>query len=173
MQALHKETQRICQVAVEANADDSKFPEDWLFKHRWVHVSITPLLASSNPLSQGKGKKKHSLVLVCHFPQTILPYYSCSLVRLQPTGEPATIKWITVGGRTSAYVAELQKLNASTDVPSRTKRTGKRKQSAQTEGSGSDSDLTPLEDEYDSDEAPIPHRKRKVQIQQLRPCIRI
>lgn len=28
----------------------------------------------------------------------------------QPDGTPATIKWITVGGRTSAYVAELQKL---------------------------------------------------------------
>lgn len=28
----------------------------------------------------------------------------------QPSGELATIKWITVGGRTSAYVAELQNL---------------------------------------------------------------
>ena len=27
----------------------------------------------------------------------------------QPSGEPATIKWVTVGGRTSAYVEELQK----------------------------------------------------------------
>ncbi|KAF8446291.1 hypothetical protein L210DRAFT_936931 [Boletus edulis BED1] len=27
----------------------------------------------------------------------------------QPSGEPATIKWITVGGRTSAYVAQVQK----------------------------------------------------------------
>ncbi len=26
----------------------------------------------------------------------------------QPSGEPATIKWITVGGRTSAFVFELQ-----------------------------------------------------------------
>ena len=28
----------------------------------------------------------------------------------QPDGRPATIKWVTVGGRTSAYVVELQKL---------------------------------------------------------------
>ncbi|OBZ78938.1 Formamidopyrimidine-DNA glycosylase [Grifola frondosa] len=43
---------------------------------------------------QGKGKKeKHTMTL--------------------PTGEPATIKWITVGGRTSAYVAELQKLTVA------------------------------------------------------------
>lgn len=34
--ALHHQTQHVCQVAVEANADDTKFPEDWLFKHRWV-----------------------------------------------------------------------------------------------------------------------------------------
>ncbi|KAH9921389.1 Formamidopyrimidine-DNA glycosylase N-terminal domain-containing protein [Fomitopsis serialis] len=28
-----------------------------------------------------------------------------------PDGKPATIKWVTVGGRTSAYVAELQRLS--------------------------------------------------------------
>jgi len=48
----------------------------------------------------GKGKKsKHAMLL--------------------PDGQPATIKWIQVGGRTSAYVSELQvlpsKLAASTD----------------------------------------------------------
>ncbi|KAI0762585.1 Formamidopyrimidine-DNA glycosylase N-terminal domain-containing protein [Fomes fomentarius] len=72
---LHKQTSEVCQLAVSVNADDSKFPEDWLFKHRW-----------------GKGKKaKHTLKLA--------------------DGRPATIKWITVGGRTSAYISELQKLH--------------------------------------------------------------
>lgn len=33
------------------------------------------------------------------------------ILTLQPSGKPATIKWLTVGGRTSAYVVELQKLN--------------------------------------------------------------
>lgn len=33
---LHKQTSEVCQLAVSVNADDSKFPEDWLFKHRWV-----------------------------------------------------------------------------------------------------------------------------------------
>jgi formamidopyrimidine-DNA glycosylase len=33
---LHNQTQEVCRIAVEANADDSKFPENWLFKHRWV-----------------------------------------------------------------------------------------------------------------------------------------
>jgi len=70
--ALHYQTQEVCRVAVEVNADDSKFPENWLFKHRW-----------------GKGKKVTDTMML-------------------PSGKPATIKWITVGGRTSAFVAELQ-----------------------------------------------------------------
>ncbi|KAK0198976.1 hypothetical protein F5146DRAFT_920022, partial [Armillaria mellea] len=69
---LREKMMYVCETAVEANADDTKFPNDWLFKHRW-----------------GKGKKAaHNMVL--------------------PSGEPATIKWITVGGRTSAFVFELQ-----------------------------------------------------------------
>jgi len=66
------------KTAVGVNADASKFPENWLFNHRW-----------------GKGKRKkegRSLKLA--------------------SGQPATIKWIKVGGRTSAYVAELQHLSA-------------------------------------------------------------
>ena len=35
---------------------------------------------------------------------------------IQPTGEPATIKWVTVGGRTSAYVPELQRLVKSVKI---------------------------------------------------------
>ncbi|KAJ7693538.1 DNA glycosylase/AP lyase [Mycena rosella] len=76
--AVHLQTAHVCEIAVSVDADDSKFPENWLFKHRW-----------------GKGKKAaHNLKL--------------------PSGEPATIKWITVGGRTSAYVAELQTLAGPT-----------------------------------------------------------
>ncbi|KAI0638976.1 AtMMH-1 [Trametes polyzona] len=99
LDALYKQTAEVCRVAVSVNADDSKFPEDWLFKHRW-----------------GKGKKeKHTLKL--------------------PDGRPATIKWITVGGRTSAYVAELQKLRrGATSSP-------------QGEAEGEESDLTPLSDD--------------------------
>ncbi|KAI0069912.1 S13-like H2TH domain-containing protein, partial [Panus rudis PR-1116 ss-1] len=78
LKALHEKTSWVCRKAVEVNAEDNKFPEDWLFKHRW-----------------GKGKKQaHTLLL--------------------PTGKPATIKWVTVGGRTSAYVVELQRLVGDT-----------------------------------------------------------
>ncbi|KAI6136940.1 Formamidopyrimidine-DNA glycosylase N-terminal domain-containing protein [Pisolithus sp. B1] len=71
--ALHHHVADVCRIAVQANADDSKYPEHWLFKHRW---------------RKGKNVKT-------------------------PSGEPATIKWITVGGRTSAYVPEVQKLPSS------------------------------------------------------------
>ncbi|KAK7064671.1 Formamidopyrimidine-DNA glycosylase [Favolaschia claudopus] len=89
LEALHHQTSNVCATAVAVDADDTQFPENWLFKHRW-----------------GKGKKAtHTLKL--------------------PTGEPATIKWITVGGRTSAYCAELQVLGGSTPKPTRRKRKAK------------------------------------------------
>ncbi|KAF8592003.1 hypothetical protein K439DRAFT_1537255 [Ramaria rubella] len=74
---LHDKTTYVCRTAVDVNADSSRFPEDWLFKHRW-----------------GKGKKvKHTLLL--------------------PNGQPATIKWSKVGGRTSAFIVELQQLTGN------------------------------------------------------------
>ncbi|KAJ7837190.1 Formamidopyrimidine-DNA glycosylase H2TH domain-containing protein [Mycena olivaceomarginata] len=109
--ALHDQTSNVCETAVSVDADDSKFPEDWLFKHRW-----------------GKGKKAaHTLKL--------------------PTGEPATIKWITVGGRTSAFVAELQILAGSAKKLSRGKRKAK-------EAEGDESDLDTLTDS-DNEKTPI------------------
>lgn len=43
---LHKSIHYICSFAVDSLADSSKFPEEWLFKHRW-----------------GKGKKDSSTTL--------------------------------------------------------------------------------------------------------------
>ncbi|KAL8936971.1 MAG: hypothetical protein Q9211_003927 [Gyalolechia sp. 1 TL-2023] len=70
MKQLHKSIQYVCSTAVELLAESDKFPEHWLFKHRW-----------------GKGKKDD--------PQRL------------PNGEK--IKFITVGGRTSAIVPSVQK----------------------------------------------------------------
>ncbi|KAI5124478.1 hypothetical protein M0805_008360 [Coniferiporia weirii] len=75
MTTLHQKMTYVCQTAVSVNADSTKFPMDWLFKHRW-----------------GKGKRQKLAALTL------------------PSGKPATIRWITVGGRTSAYVTELQHL---------------------------------------------------------------
>lgn len=33
---LHFWIAEVCRIAVSVNADDTKFPDDWLFKHRWV-----------------------------------------------------------------------------------------------------------------------------------------
>ncbi|KAI2794816.1 hypothetical protein POX_a01417 [Penicillium oxalicum] len=67
---LHKALHYVCTTAMDALADSEKFPEHWLFKHRW-----------------GKGKKDHPKAL--------------------PNGDKIT--FITVGGRTSAVVAAVQK----------------------------------------------------------------
>lgn len=127
--ALHHQTSEVCRIAVSVNADDNKFPDHWLFKHRW-----------------GKGKKQeHTLKL--------------------PSGEPATIKWITVGGRTSAYVAELQ--IPPEPVPGGPKKRVSKKRAAKgkqkevvDEG---DSDLTPLSDlsDPDFDDPPAPRKRVK------------
>ncbi|KAI0040806.1 AtMMH-1 [Auriscalpium vulgare] len=103
--ALHAQTAEVCRTAVEVNADDAKFPEDWLFRHRW-----------------DKGKKK---------PKDYIP------LKL-PDGEPATIKWLTVGGRTSAYVHELQRL------PKTQKMGSEAEGEASVQQDGDASDLTPL-----------------------------
>ncbi|OCH92660.1 hypothetical protein OBBRIDRAFT_811507 [Obba rivulosa] len=116
--ALHRQTSEVCRIAVEANADDAKFPDDWLFRHRW-----------------GKGKK-HTMKL--------------------PDESPATIKWITVGGRTSAYVAELQKLSQAMT-------TGiTRLTNCVQADNDSESELTPLSDS-DNEKKEKPIRKRKTQ----------
>ncbi|THU82495.1 AtMMH-1 [Dendrothele bispora CBS 962.96] len=132
---LHHQTKHVCETAVSVDADDSKFPEDWLFKHRW-----------------GKGKReKPSLKL--------------------PTGGLATIKWITVGGRTSAFVTELQKYTGNPDLPSPktpsskkrsrgSKRTKKVRAKEEEEDEG-ESDLTSLSDEeFSSPKTPSKKRPR-------------
>lgn len=63
--ALHKSIQEVIKISVEVDADSERFPENWIFHHRW----------NKKPGEVG-GKK---------------------------------IEFISVGGRTSAYVPALQK----------------------------------------------------------------
>jgi len=67
--ALHKALRDVLRVAVDAEADDARYPPLWLFHSRW------------------SGRK-------------------ASYVGGRP------LAFVTVGGRTSAYVPELQKLEA-------------------------------------------------------------
>jgi len=39
IEALHGQISYVCTFAVKVNADDSKFPDNWLFKHRWVNTT--------------------------------------------------------------------------------------------------------------------------------------
>ena len=68
--SLHDKIKFICETAVSLNADAVKFPEDWLFRHRWVCDSESETISCSHILSQGKGKKidgKEPLKLVSPF----------------------------------------------------------------------------------------------------------
>lgn len=67
---LYESLHEVSSLAVSTHADPGKFPDTWLFKHRW-----------------GKGKKDSPNVLL----------------------NGAKISFITVGGRTTAVVANVQK----------------------------------------------------------------
>jgi formamidopyrimidine-DNA glycosylase len=68
--ALHRWVKEVCAVASDAGAEAGRFPDDWLFPHRWA-----------------KGKAGTSRV------------------------SGRAIAHVTVGGRTSAFVPELQRLD--------------------------------------------------------------
>lgn len=70
MKQLHESIHYVCSTAVDLLAESDRFPQEWLFKHRWA-----------------KGKKDA--------PQRL------------PNGEK--IKFLTVGGRTSAIIPSVQK----------------------------------------------------------------
>lgn len=59
MQALHKNVQEVCKIAVAVNADDSKFPENWLFKHRWVCTwyCVVPFVRLIRSRYREKGRR--------------------------------------------------------------------------------------------------------------------
>lgn len=68
---------------------------------------------------------------------------------VQPSGGLATIKWVTVGGRTSAYVEELQTLRKSGI-------------SVKDAEESSESDLPDLTDSDEEEPQPVQQAKRKV-----------
>jgi ribosomal protein S13 len=40
VQALHRQIRDVCTFAVKVNTDDSKFPDNWLFRYRWVNAAV-------------------------------------------------------------------------------------------------------------------------------------
>jgi formamidopyrimidine-DNA glycosylase len=54
--ALHRWTREVCETAVKLNADDKRFPDDWLFSHRWVRCILVS--ARVSPLSGRAGQRQ-------------------------------------------------------------------------------------------------------------------
>ena len=112
MDALFKSINYVTKLAVEVEADQDKFPEDWLMLHRW-----------------GKGKKdagKH------------------------PSGHK--IEFLTVGGRTSAFVPALQKKGVKDTRTEIGKKEAKpRKQSSQNAAKEEEDDKEDDKEELESD----------------------
>ncbi|KAL7272177.1 hypothetical protein RUND412_005025 [Rhizina undulata] len=113
--AVHKALLFVTKLAVDLEADSSKFPENWLMLHRW-----------------GKGKRKTR---------------DGKVLNRLPTGEK--IEFVTVGGRTSAYVPALQKKSGVTAK----EQPVKRKTSKEKSEDGEDEEM------ISEDEKPIPKRK--------------
>jgi ribosomal protein S13 len=58
VQALHQQIRDICTFAVKVNADDSKFPDNWLFKYRWVDTAVFGDFEHDIDIAMiGQGKK--------------------------------------------------------------------------------------------------------------------
>lgn len=104
---LHRLLREIPVKAIAVNADSNQFPEDWLFRWRW-DKGKKPKAKKAKGESQDaeeedvKPKGIEFLALVGGL--------FVAKLTLQPDGSKATISFVTVGGRTSAVVNELQKL---------------------------------------------------------------
>jgi len=84
-------------------------------------VTILSGVIAKEVAGQGKGKG-------------VLKFYTCKHLTFtsfwrfhvfQPSGEKASIKWITVGGRTSAVVEQVQKLGGMGSTKKKRKRVAK------------------------------------------------
>ncbi|KAL7420127.1 hypothetical protein Q5752_005093 [Cryptotrichosporon argae] len=109
--ALHYNIRQVPLTAVSVNADSSQFPEGWLFRWRWDKGKVNRAAKGRKKQEEGeeedvKPKGKDHMVL--------------------PDGRKATIKFIEVGGRTTAVVEEVQKLPEGLEVkPKATRKKGK------------------------------------------------
>ena len=90
---LHKSIRYVCQTAVDLLADSSKFPDEWLFKHRW-----------------GKGKKDAP---------TILPNGD-KIIHLTVGGRTSCVV-PSVQKKTGAVAGDIKKeeLNGSEEIDSK------------------------------------------------------
>ncbi|WOO80739.1 Formamidopyrimidine-DNA glycosylase [Vanrija pseudolonga] len=144
---LHRLLREIPVKAIEVNADSEQFPEDWLFRWRWDK-------GKKPKAKKAKGESQDAEE------EDVKPK-GIEFLAL-PDGSKATISFVTVGGRTSAVVNELQKLpssggsakaNGSNATPKKPKAAAKKRPV--------DSDLSDLSDtEVDEPAKPAPRASR-------------
>ncbi|KAL9257856.1 Formamidopyrimidine-DNA glycosylase-like protein [Drosera capensis] len=129
--ALHKSIKEVIEYAVQVDADAGSFPLDWLFHYRWgkkpgkviekaVEVGADSDQYPSNWIFHSREKKPGKAFV-----------------------EGKQIDFITAGGRTTAYVPDLQKLNGgqATKAPSKTmNRASTKKNKAKKDDSADDTD---------------------------------
>jgi formamidopyrimidine-DNA glycosylase len=61
LQTLHEKITYVCLTATSVNADDSQFPENWLFKYRWVRFFwIHKICISLNQAREKVARKRSS-----------------------------------------------------------------------------------------------------------------
>ena len=53
VETIYEKTLYVCRFAVSVNADSNKFPDNWLFSHRWVG---TPMTFDSSELKEISGE---------------------------------------------------------------------------------------------------------------------
>nr|XP_019708128.1 formamidopyrimidine-DNA glycosylase isoform X3 [Elaeis guineensis] len=100
-ESLHRCIKEVIQYAIEVDADSSHFPIEWLFHFRWgkkfgkVIEKALEVGADSN-----------------QFPENWI-FHSREKKPGKAFVDGKKIDFITVGGRTSAYVPELQKLKGN------------------------------------------------------------
>ncbi|XP_027340724.1 formamidopyrimidine-DNA glycosylase isoform X1 [Abrus precatorius] len=120
---LYKCIKEVIQLAVEVDADCSRFPLEWLFHFRW-------------------GKKPGNISVEVGADSSRYPTSWIFHSREKKPGKAfvdgKSIDFITAGGRTTAYVPELQKLSGSLNVKETDK--SKRQTSKKTSVDGDNND---------------------------------
>ncbi|KIR76748.1 formamidopyrimidine-DNA glycosylase [Cryptococcus gattii E566] len=136
---LHHQLRAVPLTAISVNADSKLFPSDWLFRWRWSKGTTQKKQMEKD--KKTKGKK----FIDGEGGEDVEPEDK-EFLEL-PDGSPATIKFIEVGGRTTALVEELQKMPEGVKVKSKIKKGGKvagakRKKPTKEEESDEDSELS-------------------------------
>uniref|UniRef100_A0A9I9DGC4 Formamidopyrimidine-DNA glycosylase catalytic domain-containing protein n=1 Tax=Cucumis melo TaxID=3656 RepID=A0A9I9DGC4_CUCME len=122
--ALHKSIQEVLKRAVEVDAESNSFPEEWLFHFRW---GKRPGQVIEKALEVGADSSR--------FPNNWI-FHSREKKPGKAFVDGKEIHFITTGGRTSAFVPELQKLTGAEPKNQNSKRKGNDNKKMNDEGDG-------------------------------------